>query len=127
MRLHEERKRHVLERGQFRQKRVILEDEPELIQAETGLLARRERERVPPVDAYLARGGFVEEAYLVEKRALPRSRAAHDGDELAVCDREIYALQHMRLHRLRTEGAVQVLRLYCGSIHGLVVAAEYRV
>jgi 2-polyprenyl-6-methoxyphenol hydroxylase-like FAD-dependent oxidoreductase len=77
-----DRDQHVVERREFRQQEVELEDEAEPREAQRRELRRGERGGVAPFEQHAPRARPVEQAEQVEQRGLARARRAGDRDEL---------------------------------------------
>src|SRR6202162_3099360 len=100
---------HVVEDVQVRNQVEALEDETDLLVADAGHLGVGEPGDVLAVQVVRALVERVEEAGDVQKRRLPRARAAHDGDELAGGNVYRDAVQGVRLDQVRPVDLADVL------------------
>src|SRR5260370_3407834 len=88
----------VVHRARSRNQVVGLEDKADLSIANPGQLVIRQVGDVVAVENVAAGGRLVEAADQVHQRALPRTRRAHDGDELAFRDMQRNAFEGGYLH-----------------------------
>ena len=86
---------HVLQRGEFPQEMVELEDEPQLTVPELGERRRIQVGIAGPVEPDVSPGRPIQRPQEVQQGALPGSRRAHNRHELATADLEVHAAQHL--------------------------------
>src|SRR5215471_13471315 len=85
----------VLGRGGGRDEVVALEHEPERLAAQPGQLVPAEARHILAQEAVRAARGAIEAAEDVHQRRLSRTRRADDGDELALVNGQVDAVQHL--------------------------------
>ncbi len=92
---YEARQHHILDRGEFRQEMVQLEDETDLLPAQLGEITIRKPRDLARVEKNFARVGAIERAEEMQERALPRPRRSDDADDLALLNLEIDAPKYV--------------------------------
>ncbi len=97
MALVDQRQFDVLERGRAGEQVEALEDEAEIVAAQERPLVAAEARDIDAVEAVGAGGRPVEAADDVHRGRLAGARRPHDGDELALADRQVDAVERAHL------------------------------
>ena len=92
-----ERQEDIVLHGKRVEQVELLKHEAKLRAAKRRDLPLRDRAQRPAVEHDLAAGGFVECGKNVEQRGLTAAALAHDGDVLALLDREIHIAERLHL------------------------------
>ena len=91
------RKRDVLHHREIEYQREILEDVPELVEPEHGLLVIGEGAYIGPVYHDPAGSGDIQQPQHMQKRGLAASACSHDPEKLSLCNIERHAIQRPHL------------------------------
>ena len=94
----------------------VLEDEAQVVAAELRQLTLGRSGDVASGDENAAAGGRVDGGHAVQKRGFPRSRRAHDADELAAVDVEAHACEGVGDGVARAEHLLDVAHAENGSL-----------
>ena len=86
---------HVLQGGEFPQEMMELKDKAQLAVPQLGEGGRVQVGVARAVEPDVSARGPIQRAEQVQQGALPGSRRAHDGDELAAVDLELHGAQHL--------------------------------
>ncbi len=85
--------RHVLQQRQARQQLVVLEDEADLLAAQSAAAPLVERRDLDPIEPVVAAGRALQAAKNVEQRGLPRSRGPDDTQEMVAAGQQRHPVE----------------------------------